>query len=192
MPHLVFLLCLRCMRPSRCWVHVSTHIPEYRFAQRHIPPSGAMMVLPSWVKEYSTAMAFDVVTRLAINPVDSSLRRVLVSIRWETLPRCRPNSPCRRDFSLSENKILDVHLPIKIGAGVFDPCIVFIASCFMQKFLSENNFSNLPLTLFFCRPSPFQLASSCGLSAIRNICVPRRQGSLRYWARKRRTDARAP
>jgi hypothetical protein len=45
-----------------------------------------MNVLPSWVKEYSTAMAFDLVTRLAINPVDSRLRRVLVSIRWETLP----------------------------------------------------------------------------------------------------------
>jgi hypothetical protein len=54
-----------------------------------------MIVLPSCVKEYSTAMAFDLVTRLAINPVDSRLRRVLVSIRWETLPRCLRNSPCR-------------------------------------------------------------------------------------------------
>jgi hypothetical protein len=36
-----------------------------------------MIVRPSWVKEYSTAMAFDFVTRLAINPVDSRLRRVL-------------------------------------------------------------------------------------------------------------------
>ena len=119
-----------------------------------------MIVLPSWVKEYSTAMAFDVVTRLAINPVDSSLRRVLVSIRWETLPRCRRNSPCRRDFSLSENKILGVHLPIKIGAGV--PCIVFIASCFMQKFFSENNFSNLPLTLFFAARHPSSLPVRAG------------------------------
>jgi hypothetical protein len=42
-----------------------------------MPPSGAMIVRPSWVKEYSTAMAFDFVTRLAINPVDSRLPRVL-------------------------------------------------------------------------------------------------------------------
>jgi len=66
---------------------------RYRFAQWHIPLSGAMSVLPSRVKEYSTAMAFDVVTRLAINPVDSRLRRVLVSIRWETLPTWRRNLP---------------------------------------------------------------------------------------------------
>jgi hypothetical protein len=93
-----------------------------------MPPSGAMIVLPSCVKEYSTAMAFDLVTRLAINPVDSRLRRVLVSIRCETLPRWRRNSPCRRGLSSSENNILGVHLPIKIGEGVFDPSIVFIVS----------------------------------------------------------------
>jgi hypothetical protein len=46
-----------------------------------------MIVLPRWVKEYSTAIAFDPVTRLTINPVDSRLRRVLVSIRCETAPR---------------------------------------------------------------------------------------------------------
>jgi len=85
-----------------------------------------MIVFPSCVKEYSTAMAFDLVTRLAINPVDSRLRRVLVSIRWETLPRCLRNSPCRWGLSFSENKTLGVHLPIKIGEGVCGPCIVFI------------------------------------------------------------------
>jgi hypothetical protein len=46
-----------------------------------------MIVLPSWVKEYSTAMAFDFVTRLPINPADSRLRRVLVNMRCEALPR---------------------------------------------------------------------------------------------------------
>jgi hypothetical protein len=54
-----------------------------------------MIVLPSLLKEYSTEMGFDLVMRLAINPVDSRLRRVLVSMRWETLPIWRRNSPCR-------------------------------------------------------------------------------------------------
>jgi hypothetical protein len=80
-----------------------------------------MIVLPSWVKEYSTAMVFDLVTRLVINPVDSRLRRVLVSIRWEALPRWRRNSPYRCGLSFRANKILGVHLPIKIGPGIFDP-----------------------------------------------------------------------
>ena len=64
-------------------------------AHLHIPRSGAMSVLPRWVKEYSTAIALDLVTRLVINPVDSRLRRVLVSMRWETLPIWRRNCPCR-------------------------------------------------------------------------------------------------
>jgi hypothetical protein len=40
-----------------------------------------MIVLSSGVKEYSTALVFVLVTRLVINPVDSRLRRALVSIR---------------------------------------------------------------------------------------------------------------
>jgi hypothetical protein len=95
-----------------------TSLP-YRLAHRHIPLSGARIVLPNGVKEYSTATVLDVVTRLAINPVDSRLRRVLVSIRWEMLPRWRRNSPCRRGFSRSENRILGVHLPIKIDDVIF-------------------------------------------------------------------------
>ncbi len=39
--------------------------------------------MPSCVREYSTAIAFDAVTRLATSPVDSRLRRVLVSMRCE-------------------------------------------------------------------------------------------------------------
>jgi hypothetical protein len=58
----------------------------YRFAQWHMPLIGVMIVLPSLLKEYSTAMGFDLVTRLAIKPVDSRLRSVLVSIRWDTVP----------------------------------------------------------------------------------------------------------
>src|SRR5438552_4122073 len=95
-----------------------------------------MIVLPSWVKEYSTAMAFDPVTRRAISPAVSRLRRVLVSIRWETLPMLRRNSPCRCGLSFSENKTLGVHLPIKIGEGIFDPCTVFIAC---QSFHAKRN-----------------------------------------------------
>jgi hypothetical protein len=67
--------------------HVGTHVPAVRFAPRHIPLSGAMSFLPSCVREYSTEMAFDFVTGFAINPADSRLRRVLVSMRCETLPR---------------------------------------------------------------------------------------------------------
>jgi hypothetical protein len=79
-----------------------------------------MIVLPSLLNEYSTAMGFDLATRLTIKPVDSRLRRVLVSIRCDTLPTRRRSSPCRRGRPFSENKILGVHLPIKIGAGLFD------------------------------------------------------------------------
>jgi hypothetical protein len=81
------------------------------------------MVLPCWVKEYSTAMALDLVTRRVISPVDSRLRRVLVSIRWEIFPRWRRNSPCRCGLSFRENKIPGVHLPIKIVGCVVDSCM---------------------------------------------------------------------
>ena len=73
-----------------------------RLAQRHMPPSGGMNVRPSGVSEYSTASAFDRVTRRAINPVDSRLRSVRVSMRCETLPRRRRSCPCR--YGLSERK----------------------------------------------------------------------------------------
>jgi hypothetical protein len=42
-----------------------------------------MIVFPSCVKEYSTAMAFALVTRLAINPVDSRLRSRINSSRMD-------------------------------------------------------------------------------------------------------------
>jgi hypothetical protein len=45
-----------------------------------------MMVLPCLVKEYSKAFALDPAARRAINPVDSKLRSVLVSMRRETFP----------------------------------------------------------------------------------------------------------
>jgi hypothetical protein len=71
-------------------------------------------------------MVFDFVSRRAINPASSRLRSVLVIMRCEMLPSWRRKSPCRQGLSLSENKILGVHLPIKIGVVPFDPCIVFI------------------------------------------------------------------
>jgi len=36
------------------------------------------MAFPNWVKEYSTATRFEVVTLLAINPEDSRLPRVAI------------------------------------------------------------------------------------------------------------------
>ncbi len=53
------------------------------------------MVFPGQVNEYSTARGFELVALLEINPEDSRLRRVLVSIRYETPWRRRRNSPCR-------------------------------------------------------------------------------------------------
>ena len=46
----------------------------YRLAQRHIPRSGAMIVLPSRVNEYSKVLALDLAACRVINPVDSRLR----------------------------------------------------------------------------------------------------------------------
>jgi len=54
-----------------------------------------MIVLPSLVNEYSKDLALDLAARRVINPVDSRLRRVLVSMGWETVPTSRRSSPCR-------------------------------------------------------------------------------------------------
>jgi hypothetical protein len=54
-----------------------------------------MFVLPSLLNEYSNALALDLAARRVINPLDSRLRRVLVSMRWETFPTLRRSSPCR-------------------------------------------------------------------------------------------------
>ncbi len=76
-------------------------------------------MLPSLVNEYSKALALDLVARRVINPVDSRLRKVLVNIRWETLPMLRRNSACRYGLSFNEKRIFGVHLPIKIGLLLF-------------------------------------------------------------------------
>jgi hypothetical protein len=99
-----------------------------------------MSVRPRWVKEYSTAMALDLVTRLVINPVDSRLRRVLVSMRCETIPIWRRNCPCRKGLCFNENKTLGVHLPMKTGETIFDSCIPFILSCLLREFPGETSF----------------------------------------------------
>jgi hypothetical protein len=54
-----------------------------------------MIVFPSLVNEYSKALTLDPAARRVINPVDSRLRRVLVSMCWETFPTLRRNSQCR-------------------------------------------------------------------------------------------------
>ena len=85
---------------------------ECRFAQPQMLINGPINVFPSLLKEYSTAMDFDFVTRLTINPADSRLRRFFVSTRCNTLPSRRRNWPWRCGPSLREAKILTVHLPM--------------------------------------------------------------------------------
>jgi hypothetical protein len=53
-----------------------------RFAHLHIPRSGVMSVLPRWVKEYSTAMALDLVgcTWARVARVGSSIRKSMNAI----------------------------------------------------------------------------------------------------------------
>src|SRR5215467_515184 len=80
-----------------------------------MPVSGAIKVLPSGVREYSTATDLDPVTRLATNPADSSLRSVLVRIRCETPSSCRSSSPLRYALFCRQDKIPTVHLPLKMG-----------------------------------------------------------------------------
>jgi hypothetical protein len=86
------------------------------------------MVFPGGVNEYSTARGFAVVALLAINPEDSRLRRVLV--RSAGRPPGDGGATPRVDkaFLVSENKIFGVHLPMKIGVIIFDPCIDSIVS----------------------------------------------------------------
>jgi hypothetical protein len=83
------------------------------------------------VSEYSKALALDLVARRAINPVDSKLRSVLVSMCWETFPTLRRNSPCRYGLSFSEKRIFGVHLPIKIGSGFSMPSFLDLPWCLL-------------------------------------------------------------
>ena len=88
-----------------------------RLAQRHMPLNGGKIVLLRSVEEDSTAKAFDLVTRLVINPGDP---RHAKSSGKHTLARRVPRSGdatarADRAVSLSENRTLGVHLPMKIG-----------------------------------------------------------------------------
>jgi hypothetical protein len=65
-----------------------------------------MMVIPRCVNEYSTAMAFDFVTRRAIKPADSRLRSVLVSIRCERYPAVGATARADRAFLRAKTKPL--------------------------------------------------------------------------------------
>jgi hypothetical protein len=49
-----------------------------------------MIVLLSLLSEYSTAMGFELVTRLAIRPVDSRLRRVVSEVAAQFPVPVRP------------------------------------------------------------------------------------------------------
>lgn len=77
-----------------------------------------MTVRPSWVKEYSTAMAFDPVTRLAINPVDSIPKRSGKHPLGDA-PEVATQLPVSMRPFFQRKQDLGVHLPIKIGEGVF-------------------------------------------------------------------------
>src|SRR5580704_163427 len=128
-------ICVYPVSASRSRTSALTSL-RYRFAQPHMPPSGAMIVLPSLINEYSTVMAFDRVTRLAIKPADSRLRRVLVSMRCDTLPSWRRN--CRdKACRLARTNTLGVHLPIKMDEAVLDPCVVFMPLFLLRKRLCE-------------------------------------------------------
>jgi hypothetical protein len=62
-------------------VHVRAYLHAISAGPAAHTASGAMMVFPGRVNEYSTARGFEPLALLAINPEDSRLRRVLVSIR---------------------------------------------------------------------------------------------------------------
>src|SRR5579859_1556593 len=110
-------------------------------------------------------MAFDCVTLRAIKRADSRLRRVLVSIRCEIFPSSRRSWPCRYGRALRENKILGVHLPMKIEGAIVDPCIVFIRFCLLRKRFCKMTRLGFAL-------GTLQLASARAQRAIRNMCVP--------------------
>src|SRR6516162_6735154 len=82
--------------------------------------SGAIRVSPIDVKEYSTAMDFDLVTRLATKPADSRLRSVRVRMCCETPSSCRSSSPWRCVPFCRQDKISTVHLPMKIVEAPFE------------------------------------------------------------------------
>jgi hypothetical protein len=104
----------------------------WRAAQRQMLLNGMMKFLPSFVREYSTAMDLDRVTRLSINPVDSRLRSVLVSILCEMFPKRRRSCPWRYGPDFSMSMISTVHLPMKIVGTISDPRLslsfIFVAS----------------------------------------------------------------
>lgn len=99
---------------------------RFCFAHWHMLSRGRMNVLPNSVSEYSTPRPFDPVRVLAINPVDSRLRSVRVSMRCETPLSRRRSCPCRWGLSCRANKMLTVHLPTKMGEAEFDLSLVSI------------------------------------------------------------------
>ena len=62
------------------------------------------MVLPSGVKEYSTAVVFALVTRLCNQACGFKMAKSSASMRREINSTCRRSSPWRCGLSLSEKK----------------------------------------------------------------------------------------
>lgn len=154
-----------------------------------------MSVLPSSVSEYSTATIFDLVSRLPTNPVDSSSRRVRVSMRWE-MPRrrCR-SSPWRWGLPSSENRTLGVHLPIYTDPTAADSRAVMplhlLVACLVERSRpprvlrphgGEN--SSVPITGWL---ESLQLASAT-LGGARGASGGEQSCS---WLRRRRRDWQA-
>jgi len=82
------------------------------------------------------------------------------------------NCPCRCGLSFREDKILGVHLPMKIGGTVSDlytKLITFRAFCenLLVRELLESVSHDLP-----SRSAPSHPASADEPRAIRNTCVP--------------------
>jgi hypothetical protein len=100
---------------------------RFCFAHRHMLSRGAMNVLPNSVNEYSTPRPFDPVRFLAINPVDSRLRSVRVSMRCETPLSRRRSCPCRWGLSCRANRMLTVHRPTKMGEAEFNLSLISIS-----------------------------------------------------------------
>jgi hypothetical protein len=127
---------------------------SFRFclAHWHMLSSGAMNVLPNLVNEYSTPRPFDPARFLAINPVDSRLRSVRVSMRCETPLIRRCSCPCRWGVSCRENKMLTVHLPMKMGGAALFLSLVFIFMCYSVGEIDGISAESFGTTFSFAAP----------------------------------------
>src|SRR5215831_14465942 len=99
--------------------------------------SGVMIVLPSLLKQCSTARGFELVTRLAIHPAGSRLRTVPVSIRRETLPSAPAQLAVSRRPLLKRKQDLGGPSSDEDRGRHFRSCIVFL--CVLRDSGSRSN-----------------------------------------------------